>query len=125
MAVAGEFRCLDSAIASVIEDVERAFILKEEQGTVIKAFVDSIESRGIFCPFVCPKAPVLCVCEHSGWFLNRSALYFRLHMANRPSHCILNMLRKNKSMAFDVSTLFVSKDSFKTVFLNNIEAPTS
>jgi len=52
MAVAGEFRCLDSAIASVIEDVERAFILKEEQGTVIKAFVDSIESRGIFFPGV-------------------------------------------------------------------------
>lgn len=43
------------------------------------------------------KPPVQCVCEHLGWFLKRSALYFQLHMANRPSHYILNMLRKTRA----------------------------
>lgn len=72
------------------------------------------------------KPPVLCVCEHSGWFHKRSALYFRLHMANRPSHYLhLKYAKKNKSTAFDLSTLFMSKDSFKTVFLNDTEAPKS
>jgi len=40
MAATGEFRCVDSAIASVIEDLYSSFILKEEQRTAIKAFVD-------------------------------------------------------------------------------------
>ena len=40
MAAAGELRCVDSAIASVIEDIDTTFILKEEQRTAIKAFVD-------------------------------------------------------------------------------------
>ncbi|ROK23451.1 ATP-dependent DNA helicase Q-like 3 [Anabarilius grahami] len=40
MAVVEELRCVDSAIASVIEDIDSAFILKEEQRTAIKAFVD-------------------------------------------------------------------------------------
>ncbi|ROL46830.1 hypothetical protein DPX16_1057 [Anabarilius grahami] len=35
-----ELRCVDSAIASVIEDIGSALILKEEQRTAIKAFVD-------------------------------------------------------------------------------------
>ena len=35
-----ELRCVDSAIASVIEDIDRALILKKEQRTAIKAFVD-------------------------------------------------------------------------------------
>ncbi|ROL28095.1 ATP-dependent DNA helicase Q-like 3 [Anabarilius grahami] len=35
-----ELRCVDSAIASVIEDIDSALILKEEQRTAIKAFVD-------------------------------------------------------------------------------------
>ncbi|ROK35834.1 Gamma-aminobutyric acid type B receptor subunit 2 [Anabarilius grahami] len=34
-----ELRCVDSAIASVIDDIDSAFILKEEQRTAIKAFV--------------------------------------------------------------------------------------
>ena len=38
MATAGELRCYDSAIESVLED--SAFILKEEQRNAIKAFVD-------------------------------------------------------------------------------------
>ena len=40
MAAAGELRCFDSAIQSVLEDIDSAFILKEEQRNVIKAFVD-------------------------------------------------------------------------------------
>ena len=38
MAAAGELRCVDSAIESVLEDIDSAFILKEEQR--IKTFVD-------------------------------------------------------------------------------------
>ena len=38
MAIAGELRC--SAIESVLEDIDSAFILKEEQRNAIKAFVD-------------------------------------------------------------------------------------
>ncbi|ROL03942.1 hypothetical protein DPX16_23377 [Anabarilius grahami] len=34
-----ELRCVDSAIASVIDDIDSALILKEEQRTAIKAFV--------------------------------------------------------------------------------------
>ena len=40
MAAAGERRCVDSAIQSVLEDIDSAFILKEEQRNAIKAFVD-------------------------------------------------------------------------------------
>ncbi|ROL52848.1 ATP-dependent DNA helicase Q-like 3 [Anabarilius grahami] len=40
MAVVEELRCVDSAIASVLEDIDSALILKEEQRTAIKAFVD-------------------------------------------------------------------------------------
>ena len=40
MAAAGELRCVDSAIESVLEDIDSAFILKEEQRNAIKAFVD-------------------------------------------------------------------------------------
>ena len=40
MAAAGELRCVDSSIASVIEDIDSTFILKEEQRTAIKAFVN-------------------------------------------------------------------------------------
>ena len=40
MAAAGELRCVDSAIKSVLEDIDSAFILKEEQRNAIKAFVD-------------------------------------------------------------------------------------
>ena len=40
MAAAGELRCVDAAIESVLEDIDSAFILKEEQRNAIKAFVD-------------------------------------------------------------------------------------
>ena len=40
MTAAGELRCLDSAITSVIKEIDSAFILKDEQRTAIKAFVD-------------------------------------------------------------------------------------
>ena len=40
MAVAGELRCVDSAIESVLEYIDSAFILKDEQINAIKAFVD-------------------------------------------------------------------------------------
>ena len=40
MATTRELRCYDSAIESVLEDIDRAFILKEEQRNAIKAFVD-------------------------------------------------------------------------------------
>ena len=40
MATTGELRCYDSAIKSVSEDIDSAFILKEEQRNAIKAFVD-------------------------------------------------------------------------------------
>ena len=40
MATAGELRCYDSAIESVLEDMDSTFILKEEQRNAIKAFVD-------------------------------------------------------------------------------------
>ena len=40
MTAAGEVRCLDSAITSVIKDIDSALILKDEQRTAIKAFVD-------------------------------------------------------------------------------------
>ena len=40
MATAGELRCYDSAIESVLEDIDSAFILKEEQRNAINAFVD-------------------------------------------------------------------------------------
>ena len=40
MAAAGELRCVDSTIKSVLEDIDSALILKEEQRNVIKAFVD-------------------------------------------------------------------------------------
>ena len=39
MAAAEELRCVDSAIKSVSEDIDRASILKEEQRNAIKAFV--------------------------------------------------------------------------------------
>jgi len=55
MAATGEFRCVDSAIASIIE----ALILKEKQRTVIKAFVDPIECRGIFCPGSVETRPII------------------------------------------------------------------
>ena len=37
MAAAGELRCVDR---DVLEDIDSAFILKEEQRNVIKAYVD-------------------------------------------------------------------------------------
>ena len=40
MATAGELRCYDSAIETVLEDINSAFILKEEQRNAIKAFVN-------------------------------------------------------------------------------------
>ena len=40
MAAAGELRSVDSAIQSVLEDIDSAFILKEEQRNAIKAFVE-------------------------------------------------------------------------------------
>ena len=40
MATAGDLRCYDSAIESVLEHIDSAFILKEEQRNAIKAFVD-------------------------------------------------------------------------------------
>ena len=40
MATAGERRCYNFAIESVFEDIDSAFILKEEQRNAIKAFVD-------------------------------------------------------------------------------------
>ena len=40
MTAAGELRCLDSAIASVTKEIDSALILKDEQRTAIKAFVD-------------------------------------------------------------------------------------
>ena len=46
MAAAGELRCADSAIESVLEDIDSAFIWKEEQRNAIKAFVD----RNMFLP---------------------------------------------------------------------------
>ena len=38
MAAVGELRCVDSTIESVLEDIDSAFILKEEQRNAIKAF---------------------------------------------------------------------------------------
>ena len=46
MASAGELRCVDSAIESVLEDIDSAFILKEEQRNAIKAFV---HQKRCFC----------------------------------------------------------------------------
>ena len=40
MPAAGELRCVDAAIESVLEDIDSTFILKEEQRNAIKAFVD-------------------------------------------------------------------------------------
>ena len=40
MAAAGKMRCVDSAIESVLESIDSAFILKDEQRNAIKAFVD-------------------------------------------------------------------------------------
>lgn len=40
MTAAGEVRCLDSAITSAIKEIDSALILKDEQRTAIKAFVD-------------------------------------------------------------------------------------
>ena len=40
MATAGELRCYNAAIESVLEDIDCAFILKEEQRNAIKAFVN-------------------------------------------------------------------------------------
>ncbi|XP_062332384.1 putative ATP-dependent DNA helicase Q1 [Osmerus eperlanus] len=40
MATAGDLGCYDSAIESVLEDIDSALILKEEQRNAIKAFVD-------------------------------------------------------------------------------------
>ena len=42
MPAAGELRCVDAAIESVLEDIDSAFILKEELRNKIKAFVDRI-----------------------------------------------------------------------------------
>jgi len=52
-------KCIDSAIASVKEDVDSEIILKEKQGTMIKAFVDPIESRGIFFPGSVETRPII------------------------------------------------------------------
>ena len=43
MAAAGELRCVDR---DVLDDIDSAFILKEEQRNAIKAFVD----RKMFLP---------------------------------------------------------------------------
>ncbi|CAB1431581.1 unnamed protein product [Pleuronectes platessa] len=40
MPAAGELRCVDAAIESVLEDIDSAFILKEEQRNAIQTFVD-------------------------------------------------------------------------------------
>lgn len=40
MAAAVEIRCVDSDIESVLKDIDRALILKEEQRNASKAFVD-------------------------------------------------------------------------------------
>ncbi|KAG1929744.1 microphthalmia-associated transcription factor [Pimephales promelas] len=40
MTAAGELRCIDSAIASVVKEIDSEFILKDEQRTAIKTFVD-------------------------------------------------------------------------------------
>ncbi|ROJ64722.1 hypothetical protein DPX16_3744 [Anabarilius grahami] len=50
-----ELRCVDSAIASVIDDIDSAFILKEEQRTAIKAFVVFLQVRTFVtqCRFDC------------------------------------------------------------------------
>ncbi|CAB1415775.1 unnamed protein product [Pleuronectes platessa] len=40
MPAAGELRCVDAAIESVLGDIDSAFILKEEQRNAIKALVD-------------------------------------------------------------------------------------
>ena len=40
MDAAGELRCVDSTIEPVLEDIDSAFILKEEQRNAFKAFVD-------------------------------------------------------------------------------------
>ena len=40
MPAAGDLRCVDSAIESVLEYIDSALILKEEQRNAIKAFVD-------------------------------------------------------------------------------------
>ena len=40
MPAAGELRCVDAAIESVLGDIDSALILKEEQRNAIKAFVD-------------------------------------------------------------------------------------
>ncbi|ROL54703.1 Junctional adhesion molecule-like [Anabarilius grahami] len=48
-----ELRCVDSAIASVIDDIDSALILKEEQRTAIKAFV-GFTVHGSSGPLVAP-----------------------------------------------------------------------
>ncbi|CAB1433702.1 unnamed protein product [Pleuronectes platessa] len=40
MPAAGELRCVDAAIESVLEDIDSALLLKEEQRNAIKPFVD-------------------------------------------------------------------------------------
>ena len=40
MAAAGKLICVDSAIESVLEYIDSALILKDEQRNAIKAFVD-------------------------------------------------------------------------------------
>jgi len=40
LTAAGELRCIDSTIASVVKEIDSPFILKDEQRTAIKAFVD-------------------------------------------------------------------------------------
>ena len=47
MTAAGELRCIDSAIVSVVEEIDIALILKDEQRTAIKAFVDRKDIFGV------------------------------------------------------------------------------
>ncbi|XP_076146136.1 putative ATP-dependent DNA helicase Q1 [Alosa pseudoharengus] len=47
MAAAGELRCVDSAIRSVLEDIDSKLILKEEQRNAIKAFVEKKDVFGV------------------------------------------------------------------------------
>ena len=59
MATAGELRCYDSAIESDLEDIDSAFILKEEQRNAIKAFVDG--------KYVCLLRPVTFAVQQKVW----------------------------------------------------------
>ncbi|ROL42809.1 hypothetical protein DPX16_8555 [Anabarilius grahami] len=84
-----ELRCVDSAIASVIEDIDSAFILKEEQRTAIKAFVD-VPSR---------TGDVSSTCEVAFWQIvgstndeTSSATY-----GNRAAHATVDIINERSS----------------------------